>query len=125
MEKKTEYQKNTKELKQIRVKVTERQHHMIKSQAQDIDLTIQDFVRFNLLGFNGLGKVPYLNDMLGHLGKMSSNLNQATREINSDKFKSNLNDDLMRDIKKLIEQNNLEVSKLRMQLRELSKHDAH
>lgn len=118
-------QNTAKELKQIRLKVTTKQHHLIKSQAQEIDLTIQDFVRFNLLGFNGVGKVPYLEKMTMHLSKMGSNINQAAREINSDKFRSNLNDDLLNDIKNLLEENNRELVNLRSQIVRLSHYDAH
>ena len=125
MEKETEQQKNTAELKEIRFRVTPKQHHLVKSQAEEIDLTIQDFVRFNLLGFNGQGKVPHLAKMVGHLGKMSSNLNQASKEINSDKFRSNLNDDLLNDIKNLLIENNQELINLRSQIVRLSHYDAH
>ena len=121
-----ENEQNTgKELKQIRLKVTTKQHHLIKSKANELDLTIQDFVRFNLLGFNGQGKVPHLAKMVGHLGKMSSNLNQASKEINSDKFRSNLNDDLLNDIKNLLIENNQELINLRSQIVRLSHYDAH
>lgn len=117
--------KTAKELKEIRFKVTPKQHDFVKSQANEIDLTIQDFIRFTMLGFNGEGKVPHLSKMVGHLGKMSSNLNQATREINSDKFRSNLNDDLLRDIKNLLDENNQAVTSLRSQIVRLSHFDAH
>ena len=63
--------------------------------------------------------------MVGHLGKMSSNLNQASKEINSDKFRSNLNDDLLNDIKNLLIENNQELINLRSQIVRLSHYDAH
>lgn len=114
-----------KQYKDIKVKMTNKQHSKVKASADELDISIQDFVRFNLLGFNGEGKVPHLSKLLTTSSRMASNLNQATKEINSDKYYNNLDNKVISDIRDTLVSMTSEVSKLRSDLRALAKYDAH
>ena len=116
--------KPKKELKEIRFKVTKMQHQMIKSQANEIDLNIQDFIRFSLLGFNGLGKVPMLHKLSTEANRVSSNVNQMAREVNSHKFKSNINEAKLDDFITALNAVENEIVSFRSQLVRLSNYDA-
>ena len=114
-----------KQYKDIKVKMTNIQHSKVKASADELDISIQDFVRFTLLGFNGQGKVPHLSKLLTTSSRMASNLNQATKEINSDKYYNNLDNKVISDIRDSLISMTAEVSKLRADLRALAKYDAY
>lgn len=82
-----EPKKKNNKTKDIRIKVTEDQHAILTTQADIFALSLQDLIRFQILGPNAAEKLPAhdkLLKMLSDLGHVGSNLNQAQRALNSE-----------------------------------------
>lgn len=110
---------------EFKMKLTEPQHKKIKSEAGDLGLSMQDYGRFSLLGFNGQGKVPHLSDISYNVGKMSVNVNQIAKACNTAKYKTDISDDVLSEFTDTIKTYLAKLYDMEEQLVRLSKHDAH
>lgn len=92
--------KKKNKTKDVRIKVTEDQHAILATQADIFALSLQDLIRFQILGPSAAEKLPAhdkLLKMLSDLGHVGSNLNQAQRVLNSEFLTAKMNGGYIQD----------------------------
>ena len=117
--------------KDIRIKVTEDQHQILVGMADLWALSLQDLIRFQILGPNAAEKLPAhdkLLRLLADLGHVGSNLNQAQRVVNSQVLTEKLSgggisESTLVDLTDAIKKTGKEVSSFKSKIRKIMRID--